>query len=457
MLHLSRQSVRTSWPAYAGAFTALAFGITLIALTITLIGSVEATLTQPGVGTDERAQLDGLSSMFGFMSAVSLFMALFVVGSTFGFAVSTRQRELGLLRLVGATPRQVRRLLLGEAAVVALAATVAGCLLVTALAPVGLWAVREIGVTSLHLSAPAPWSAWAVAAPTGVCVALVGCWRSSKRASNVPPTAALREAAIERHRPGLIAIAIGIVTLATVVAAAVLAERLDPLGALLAAICLPALIVTGLTCLGPLIVPRAAGLTALPFVCRSIAARLARDELRTAVRTTSSVAAPVMAISAVAGSLILTLSFSTDWTSALNRAQLAAPVVVTDPAAAGRLAADPAVALVDARRTATVRIRGASEEVDVVDIAAAAAARRLRAIDGSLDDLHGRSIAVSQSWLFDAGVGLGGRVGAQVDGQNPMRLRVVAVVPDAPDISTATSWSRATWLVRRPASRARCS
>ena len=97
------------------------------------------------------------------MSAVSLFMALFVVGSTFGFAVATRQRELGLLRLIGATPRQVRRLLLGEAAVVGLVASSVACLLVTALAPAGLWAVHAMGVTSLKLSAPSPWLAWTIA------------------------------------------------------------------------------------------------------------------------------------------------------------------------------------------------------------------------------------------------------------------------------------------------------
>lgn len=433
MLKLSRDSVRTSWAAYAGAFTALTFGITLIALTVTLVGSVEVTTARPGIGDAERAQLEDLSAMFGFMSAVSLFMALFVVGSTFGFVVATRQRELGLLRLVGATPRQVRRLLLGEASVVAVAATVVGCLVATVLAPVGLWAVRAVGATSLHLAAPSPWLAWSIAAPTGVLVALAGCWRSSKRAAKVPPVAALREAAIERRRPGVVAILMGLLTAATVVASVVLAGRMAPLAAMLVAILLPALIVTGLTGLGPVIVPRLAGLVARPFTRRSVEARLAADELRTAVRTTSSVAAPVTAISAIAGSLILTISFTIDWTSALDRAQLAAPVVVTDPGAAPRLAADPAVGLVDARRTMSVRIAGETEEVDVVDVAAATTTRRLRALRGSLDDLHGRTVAVSESWTFDSGVGLGGHLKARIDGRS-LRLEVAAVVPDASDL-----------------------
>ena len=43
-----------------------------------------------------------------------MFMTIFVVGSTFGFVVVSRRPQLGLLRLVGATPRQVRRMVLGE-------------------------------------------------------------------------------------------------------------------------------------------------------------------------------------------------------------------------------------------------------------------------------------------------------------------------------------------------------
>jgi hypothetical protein len=83
MSRLSHQTVRTSWPAYLGAFVALATGVVLIATTINLIGSVDATLST-GVTQEQRQELDGLTSMFGMMSAVSLFMAIFVVGSTSG-------------------------------------------------------------------------------------------------------------------------------------------------------------------------------------------------------------------------------------------------------------------------------------------------------------------------------------------------------------------------------------
>jgi putative ABC transport system permease protein len=435
MLYLSRHTVRRSWPAYAGAFVAVACGVVLIAVTVTLLGSVDATAGRPGVTAKDRAKLDDLASMFGFMSAVSLFMALFVVGSTFGFVIATRRRELGLLRLVGATPRQVRRMVLGESAVVAAAATLVGCAVAAALAPGAFRLLRTVGITDLHLAQPAPWTAWAVAAPCGAGVALVGCWRSSRRASRVPPTAALREAALERRRPSVVQLLVGSCCLAAVAAAAMLSAQMPPLFALIAAILLPEVVVIGVTCFGSVLFPRLVALLARPFVARDVTARLARDHLGVAVRGTAALAAPVVAISSVAGSMILALSFTADWTTALDRAQLAAPIVVqaAGPGTAATAAADPTVAVVDARRRLSLRLGEDAEDVEAVNIPAAAAARGLRAVRGDLDALHGDTLAVSETWVTDSGAGLGDRVPAIVDSRRAT-LRIVAIVPDAPDL-----------------------
>ncbi|PZF83910.1 FtsX-like permease family protein [Jiangella anatolica] len=440
MSRLARQTVRTSWAAYLGAFVALASGVVLIATTVNLIASVDATLAHlgPAATQEQREQLDGLTSMFGIMSGVSMFMALFVVGSTFGFVIATRRRELGLLRLVGATGRQVRRLVLGESLAVALAASVAGCLVATPLVPPILALVRHVGVTDQHLIAPSPSLAWAIAAPTGLVVALLGAWRSSRRAAKVSPSAALREASIERGRPSLPQWIVGTICLAGVVAAALLAQRSDPLFMLVASMLLPEVVVIGIMCFGSLLIPRLAALLGRPFVHRDVAARIARDELRAAVRTTTSVAAPVLAISAIAGSMILSLSFTADWTSAQDRARLDAPLVVqTDPAhaqeAVTTIAADPDVRLADPRRITAIALADGDEEVDAVDVATATVARGLEAVDGSLDDLHGATVAVTETWVSDSGQDLGDHLPARIDG-SPVDLRIVAVVHDAPGL-----------------------
>ncbi|MEU3454920.1 FtsX-like permease family protein [Micromonospora sp. NPDC006766] len=443
MSRLSRQTVRTSWPAYLGAFVALASGVVLIATTVNLIGSVDATLTDLGsrATQEQHHQLDDLTSMFGIMSAISLFMAIFVVGSTFGFVVATRRRELGLLRLIGATGPQVRRLVLGESVVVAAGAVIIGCLIATPLAAPVLDLIRRIGLTDLHLVAPAAWLAWAIAAPSGIVVALLGAWRSSRRAAKIPPSAALREAAIERSRPSIPQLLVGTLCLATVLTATVLTQHAEPLFALVASVLLPEVIVIALMCFGTLLVPRLAALLALPFSSHDVAARLARDELRAAVRTTTSVAAPVIAISAIAGSMLLALSFTADWTSAQDRAQLHAPLVVRPGAgheheAAAKLTADPSVKLVDARRRFTVLFGDDGHErleVDAIDVTTATVARGLHATKGSLGDLHGTAAAVSETQVIDSGTGLGGHLKARVNG-HMVDLTVVAVVPAAPDL-----------------------
>jgi putative ABC transport system permease protein len=440
MLTLARQTVHSSWRGYLGAFVALLFGVVLIAVTVTLIGSVDATGAGSGVTAGQRAQLDDLAAMFGMMSAISAFMALFVVGSTFGFVVAGRRRELGLLRLVGATPRQVRRLLLGESVVVAAAATTAGGLLGTSLAPAMLWLVRAIGLTTLDLQAPSPWIAWTVAAPTGAVVALLGVWRSSRRAARITPGAALQEAAVERTRPSIVQFAVATLCFGGLAAAVIAAADLPPLFALLLAILLPEVVVIGLMSIGPAVIPRLAALLARPFINRDVTARMARDEVRAATRTTAAIAAPVVAISAIAGSLLLALSFTADWTTAQDRARLHAPLVVEagSPAAAASIASDKAVAVADVRRQATLQSDedgrpGGRDQVEIIDPATASAARGLTAARGTLDDFHGRAVAVTATWVTDAGIGLGGTLPVWIDGKR-VPLRVVAVIPDAPDL-----------------------
>ena len=439
---LSRPMVRANLRLYAGAFVALCFGVVLIGAAVTVTGAVDATAGRDGVTAAERAQLDDLAAMFGMMSAIAVFLAMFVVASTFAFVVAARRRELGLLRLVGATPRQVRRTVLGESLVVATVATVAGCLLTGVAAPVLVTAVRVLGVTDLRLDLPDPWLAWAVSLPCGAGVALVGSWRASKRASRVPPLAALQEAALERRRPGFWQVVVGTTCLAGVGASVAVAHAMDPLFALLTAILLPEVAVTGLVCFGAVLFPALAGRLATPFVRRDVAARLARDQLRAAARTPASIAAPILAISAIAGSLILALGFTADWTTAIDRELLAAPLVVEtggDRAVATRLlhAGRPAagLAVVDPRVTVELPLgaEGEREPVEVVDVASAREARGLRAVRGDLGRLGRDGVAVTETYASDSGVGLGDRLRIRRAGA-VVRPRVVAVVPEAPDL-----------------------
>ncbi len=178
--------MRRNVAPYIGSFVALFLGVTLIALTVEMITAVsEATAHLAPGDTKTRMQLDDMTSMFGVMSGFSGFIAIFVVASTFSFVVSSRRRELGLLRLIGSTPRQVRRMILGESLIVATVASLAGCVFAHLITPLTLWLAHERGLTPMKLDPPSFWPTLAIAFPMGAVVALMGARSAARRASKI--------------------------------------------------------------------------------------------------------------------------------------------------------------------------------------------------------------------------------------------------------------------------------
>ncbi len=70
--------------------------------------------------------IDIIQTALLVFAGVTLFVSTFVIANTFAVLVGRRQRQLGLLRAIGATPRQAATLVVGEAALVGVAASVLG-------------------------------------------------------------------------------------------------------------------------------------------------------------------------------------------------------------------------------------------------------------------------------------------------------------------------------------------
>ena len=75
-----------------------------------------------------EAQIDQLLSIVNVMLALSIVIALIGIGLTLALSVFERTREIGLLRAVGMSTRQVRRMIRWEAALIALFGAVLGVL-----------------------------------------------------------------------------------------------------------------------------------------------------------------------------------------------------------------------------------------------------------------------------------------------------------------------------------------
>lgn len=135
--------------------------------------------------------LSFLSTALLVFALISLFVGAFTIFNTFSITVGQRTRELALLRMVGASRRQVFRSVLGEAVLVGLAASLIG-LGLGVLAAVALKAL--LGAFGVTLpSAPLVFEARTVAfaLAVGVGVTVISAIAPARRAVRIAPVAAL--------------------------------------------------------------------------------------------------------------------------------------------------------------------------------------------------------------------------------------------------------------------------
>ncbi|MFF5293239.1 ABC transporter permease [Paractinoplanes globisporus] len=241
---------------------------------------------------DARTRWIGLQ-VLSAMAALAAFACVFVIASTAALTVHQRRREIGLLRATGATPRQVRRLVIREAAVVGAVAGLAGTLLGLLLAPligrvlVGAGFEPASFAVGIHL--------WPVLAGVlaGPLVAVVGSLAAARRAARVGPLEALREAEVEARPMSRSRWAVGLsFTVAGVVAgiATALTDDVSDLGtfALAGAMAL----VIGATALAPAAVPLLVRVLLRPAT--GPIGMVMRESTLAGARRTASTAAPVL-------------------------------------------------------------------------------------------------------------------------------------------------------------------
>ena len=122
---------------------------------------------------------------------ISLFVGGFTIFNTFSIIVGQRTRELALLRIVGASRRQVFRSVLAEAAIVGLVSSVIG-LGLGVLAALGLEALlRGFGITLPTGSLVFEPRTVLVGLAVGVGVTVVAAVGPARNAVRIPPVAAL--------------------------------------------------------------------------------------------------------------------------------------------------------------------------------------------------------------------------------------------------------------------------
>jgi len=168
---------------------------------------------------------DGVLSGLGLLAALGTFVAIFVVSSAFALSVQQRHREIALLRAIGATPRQVRRMIAVEALVIAVAGTGVASFLGLAMAMGERRLFVAAGVLPPDSQLLVGWIPIAVGLVAAVATTQLASFASGRRASRVRPIDALRESAIERRSITPVRAVIGLAALAVGVAVFVTTTR----------------------------------------------------------------------------------------------------------------------------------------------------------------------------------------------------------------------------------------
>ena len=153
-------------------------------------------------GDPQAADRESLVAIFGTMGGIAGFVALFVVAGTFALAIAQRRKETAVLRALGATPRQVRRLIATEALFVSLVASALGLLAGRPLANALVDLLAGHGDVPAGFTPGHSWIPLVAALGMGVGIAQLAVVAAARRAGKVRPAEALREVAIEHGRLG---------------------------------------------------------------------------------------------------------------------------------------------------------------------------------------------------------------------------------------------------------------
>ena len=400
-------------------------------------GAARGGLADPNLAI-ERANGQALG---GAVIPFLLMAALFALAATTALSVNLRQRRFALLRAMGATRGQVRRAVLAEQAMLAVAGGLAGYLPGAALGAAGVRALVAHGMLPPGSTAsPSPWLAlFACAINLPVCV-LSGLV-AARRAARTSPAQAVREVNYERRRAHPVRVLLGLVAVASVVALNVISLHQSGPG-IQAALALPLLLAGMAACalLSPVLV-RAVAAAARPLRAAGPTARLALAAIRALPRRTASAVVPVAMAVGMIGAVAFSntsIAHAADTQSA--RAVTAGAVLTSsrpagsglEPALLARAGSLPGVRAVAG--VSSLQIAVTDPDLEYLGGAAISGGPLDRALNlgvesGHLNELRNGQIAVSAIEASSGvlGVHLGSRVTVYLPDGTPYTATVSAI------------------------------
>ncbi len=406
-------------------------------LVAALPGDLEVLTGSEIIAEEQDVMREGMAFFNTFLltfALIALFVGAFIIHNTFSIIVAQRTREMALLRAVGASRRQVLLSVLGEALAMALGASAVGVAAGVAVAA-GLRALLagfgiDLPEGGIVLSA----GTVAAAMTAGVAVTMVSAVLPARRASRVPPIAAMREVAVDTSSRSRLRIVVGLLVLAAgvlLLAAGLAAPDAATVGGG------AAVTFIGVAALGPVIAGPVSRVIGAPLPrLRGITGALARENaLRNPKRTAATASALMIGVGLVSFITIFGESAKASIDRILRDAFVGDLVIDSGSFGFGGLPTElaPRVEAVEGV-AAAVSLRGGPVELagETTFLAAADPVRLEQVMDlevtaGDLSALADDGIAVSRQVADGEGWAVGDVVPARFARTGSQELRVAAI------------------------------
>lgn len=308
MIGLALGSWRAHVSGYLTVIVAVGASAALLSGLFTVVFSSGALAD--GVDSAAASYAEATSVVAGMTTGVGAFAAVFVIATTLGFVLDARTKELALFRLVGASPRQVTRMVRVEVLIFALFGALLGMWFGV---PVGALMIKAfIAAEVADPSFAVVWSpaAMGCAVALALLVSWLGAWGPSRRSGRAAPLQALTTDASPRRTMGWARWLLAVGSGAGAVAVGFLGTDLDV--SVMAVLGSSWLMVIAMTAIAPVAVPVAVGLVGSVIRwCSPGVGLLSSADAHFHARRTASLAAPlILTVGIYAGLATITTTLS---------------------------------------------------------------------------------------------------------------------------------------------------
>lgn len=301
MISLAVASLRYRLPTFTATFIAIFLS--------TLVVGAFATLVETATGPVTDSDRTALIIMGAVIGGWGGLIALFALVSTLAVAVRRRDVEIGLLRSIGATPGQARRLVVTETFVIALAAALLGAVCAWPAGAFLLGLIREAGMVAASVDYTGGPAALGSAVAGVLVISLIAAELAGRQATRGAARFALAAQQLSSRLPRWRVVA-GLLLMAQAVGSGfvtifVMADTDDPYAAMQTSGSSSIVAGIGLAAIAPLLL-RGAALPAAPVLDRfGLAGHLAGFNTSRRADLLAGVLAPVIVFTAAATGVLM--------------------------------------------------------------------------------------------------------------------------------------------------------